>query len=214
MQTVEPTNEKNRKPPNTTFLCPQNQDQKLAKNYNNQVNTSKSKSYSRKCFKYNQINPILNKYSSVAIAEGLKQSGSTHNETKIKESAMKLQVSDQGLTSTSSDVISTKTYLQLKSGDHVVTIPLSNIAFCVSRQDIICTIGLSCQLTSLILAFILTILGFKISGKIVPIHDFFPAYYCLEAALIINSVVDPIICVAFSSDFRKALKDIILCKKK
>ena len=114
MQTVEPTNEKNRKPPNTTFLCPQNQDQKLVKNYNNQVNTSKSKSYSRKCFKYNQINPILNKYSSVAIAEGLKQSGSTHNETKIKESAMKLQVSDQGLTSTSSDVISTKTYLQPK----------------------------------------------------------------------------------------------------
>ena len=75
-----------------------------------------------------------------------------------------------------------KTYLQPKLGDHIVNIPLSNIVFCVSQKDIVCTIGLSCQLTSLVLTFILTILGFQISGKIVPIDDFFPTYYCLEAA--------------------------------
>ena len=106
-----------------------------------------------------------------------------------------------------------KTYLQPKLGDHIVTIPLSNIVFCVSQKDIVCTIGLSCQLTSLVLTFILTILGFQISGKIVPIDEFFPAYYCLEAALIINSVVDPIICVAFSGNFRDALIDMICCRK-
>ena len=106
-----------------------------------------------------------------------------------------------------------KTYLQPKKGDHVVHIPLSNIVFCVSQKDIVCTIGLFCQLTGLVLTFILTILGFRISGKIVPIDNFFPAYYCLESALIINSLIDPIICVAFSGNFRTALLDMIYCRK-
>ena len=208
LQTVKSTDEKRLKPPNNIFLKEQKQDRKLVNNYNN-----------HKCFKSNQINPIPNKYSRVESAEELNQNGSTNNETDTKDNSRKLQVSDQGLplkilSHKSPDIKGTKTYLQPKSGDHVVNIPLSNITFCVSRQDIICTIGLSCQVTSLILAFILCTFGFTISGKVVTLHDFFPAYYCLEAGLIINSLVDPIICVAFSNNFRIALKDIILCRKK
>ena len=208
LQTVKCTDEKSLKPPKTIFLKERKKELKLVNDYNN-----------RKCFKSNQINPISSKYSSVDSAEGLKQSGNTNNETDIKDNARKFQVSDQGIPSKirshkSPDIKGTKTYLQPKSGDHVVNIPLSNITFCVSRQDIICTIGLSCQVTSLILAFILCTFGFTISGKVVTLHDFFPAYYCLEAGLIINSLVDPIICVAFSNNFRIALKDIILCRKK
>ena len=101
------------------------------------------------------------------------------------------------------------TIIQPKFGDRVVNIPYTNVVLCVSHKDLICTIGLACQLSSLIITFILTIFAFRISGKIVTIYDFFRGYYCLEVALIINSVVDPIVCVVFSKNFRDAFKSMV-----
>ena len=108
-----------------------------------------------------------------------------------------------------------KTIIQPKLGDRIVNIPYTNVVLCLSQKDIICTIGLSCQLASLIVTFILSIIGFRTSGKIITIYEFLVAYYCLEVALIINSVVDPILCLMFSSDFRDALKTTLCsCKLK
>ena len=103
--------------------------------------------------------------------------------------------------------------MEPKKGDRIVSIPYTNVQLCISRSDIVCTIGLSCQLASLIFTFILTVFGFRISGKIVTINEFFAGYYCLEIALLINSVIDPIVCVIFSQKFRNALKDTICAAK-
>ena len=103
--------------------------------------------------------------------------------------------------------------IQPKLGDHVVNIPCTNVVVCISQKDIICTIGLACQLLSLIITFILTIFAFRISGKIVTVYEFFRSYYCLESALIINSVVDPIVCVVFSHNFREAFKNMMVRPK-
>ena len=107
-----------------------------------------------------------------------------------------------------------KKIVQPKIGDHVINIPLTDNIICVSRTDIICTIGLSCQLLSLIATFILTIFGFRLSGKILTIYEFFTGYYCLEVALFINSVVDPIVSVIFSASFRNALKYLIYPRRR
>ena len=107
-----------------------------------------------------------------------------------------------------------KKIVQPKIGDHVINIPLTNNIICVSRTDIICTIGLSCQLLSLIATFILTIFAFQKSGKILTINELFTGYYCFEIALFINSVVDPIVSVIFSASFRNALKGVIFPRRR
>lgn len=107
-----------------------------------------------------------------------------------------------------------KKIVQPKIGDHVINIPLTDNIICVSRTDVICTIGFSCQLLGLIATFILTIFGFRMSGKIVTVYEFFTGYYCLELALFINSVVDPIVSVIFSSSFRNALKCLIYPRRR
>ena len=99
-----------------------------------------------------------------------------------------------------------KKIVQPKLGDRVINIPLTDTVLCISRTDVICTIGLSCQLLSLIATFILLIFGFRISGKIVTMNEFFSAYYCMQIALLLNSVIDPIVSVIFSTNFRDALK--------
>ena len=103
-----------------------------------------------------------------------------------------------------------KTILQPKRGDRVVKIPYTNALLCISKKDVICTVGLACQLSSLITTFILTIFALRISGKIVTVYELFQGYYCLEVALIINSVVDPIVCVIFSKKFRNAFESMIM----
>ena len=102
-----------------------------------------------------------------------------------------------------------KKIVQPKLGDRVINIPLTDTVLCISRTDVICTIGLSCQLLSLITTFILLIFGFRISGKIVTMDEFFFAYYCMEIALLVNSVIDPIVSIIFSTKFRDALKGLI-----
>ena len=102
-----------------------------------------------------------------------------------------------------------KKTVQPKLGDRVINIPLTDSVLCISQTDVICTIGLSCQLLSLITTFILLIFGFRISGKIVTMNEFFTAYYCMEIALLVNSVIDPIVSVIFSTKFRDALKCLI-----
>ena len=99
-----------------------------------------------------------------------------------------------------------KKIVQPKLGDRVINIPLTDTVLCISQTDVICTIGLSCQLLSLIATFILLIFGFRISGKIVTMNEFFTAYYCMQIALLLNSVIDPIVSVIFSTNFRDALK--------
>ena len=106
-----------------------------------------------------------------------------------------------------------KKIVQPKVGDRVINIPLTDNVICISRTDIICTIGLSCQLLSLIATFILTIFGFRLSGKILTIYEFWTGCYCFEVALFINSVVDPIVSVIFSASFRNALKGLIYPRK-
>ena len=123
------------------------------------------------------------------------QSIDERKKTRIKREAIQRVDSDSG-----------KKIIQPKLGDRVVSIPRTNVVLCISRTDVICTIALACQLSSLVITFILTIFGIRIAGKIVTIHEYFLAGYFLEIALIINSVVDPIICVVFSSDFRDACK--------
>ena len=84
----------------------------------------------------------------------------------------------------------------------MVNIPMTKAVICVSTKDIVCTASLSSQVASLIVTFILTIVGFRISGKIITIDTFLSAYYCLEVALIMNSIIDPMTCVLFSRNFR------------
>ena len=107
-----------------------------------------------------------------------------------------------------------KKIVQPKVGDRVINIPLTDNVICISRTDIICTIGLSCQLLSLIATFILTIFGFRLSGKILTIYEFFTGCYCFEVALFMNSVVDPIVSVIFSASFRNALKGLIYPRRR
>ena len=91
-----------------------------------------------------------------------------------------------------------------RTGTYMVNVPMTKVVICVSKQDIVCTASLSSQVASLIVTFILTIVGFSISGKIVTIDRFFTSYYCTEVALIMSSIVDPLTCVLFSRNFRKA----------
>ena len=107
-----------------------------------------------------------------------------------------------------------KKIVQPKVGDRVINIPLTDNVICISRTDIICTIGLSCQLLSLIATFILTIFGFRLSGKILTIYELLTGCYCFEVALFINSVVDPIVSVIFSASFRNALKGLIYPRRR
>ena len=67
-----------------------------------------------------------------------------------------------------------------RTGTYMVNVPMTKVVICVSKQDIVCTASLSSQVASLIVTFILTIVGFSISGKIVTIDTFFSAYYCME----------------------------------
>ena len=107
-----------------------------------------------------------------------------------------------------------KKIVQPKLGDRVINIPLTDNVICISRTDIICTIGLSCQLLSLIATFILAIFGFRGSGKILTIYEFLIGYCCFEVALLINSAIDPIVSVIFSASFRKSLKGLIYPRRR
>ena len=103
----------------------------------------------------------------------------------------------------------TKTVVQPKVGDHVINVPYTNAVLCISQKDIVCTIGLSCQLTILIITFILCSVAFRMSGKIVPVSEFFQKFYGLEVGFILNSMVNPVVCVIFSTNFREAFKSMV-----
>ena len=95
------------------------------------------------------------------------------------------------------------------SGACTVNIPLTNLVFCVTRKDIICTAGLTSQIICLCITHALLFYTFKISGQKVSSERYISAIYSLEAAFILNTIVDPIICIIFSSKYRNAAKDIL-----
>merc|ERR1712096_413004 len=79
--------------------------------------------------------------------------------------------------------------IQPKRGNYVVHVPITNVVICVSQRDILCTAGLLCQLVSLMLTFILTLICASVTRKIVTIDRYMLSYYCGEIALILNSVI-------------------------
>ena len=126
----------------------------------------------------------------------------TKNETIYKKKSPKEFVNSDG----------TKTVIQPKIGDRVINVPYTNAVVCISQKDIVCTIGLSCQLTILIITFILCSFCFRMTGKIVPLSEFFQGLYSLEIGFILNSMVNPVVCVIFSTNFREAFKSMMTIK--
>ena len=89
-------------------------------------------------------------------------------------------------------------------------IPLSKHLVCVSRKDIFCTTSLGLQILCLFLTHGLTIFAFKISGQKVTLQRFIFSYYAFELAFLINTMIHPLICILFSSNYRDAAKSIML----
>ena len=96
------------------------------------------------------------------------------------------------------------------SSKQLFKIPLSKQLVCVSRKDIFCTTSLGLQILCLLLTHGLTIFAFKISGQKVTLRRFIFSYYAFELAFLINTMIHPLICILFSSNYRDAAKSIIV----
>lgn len=101
-----------------------------------------------------------------------------------------------------------KTGLQ-SNRNYFLKIPRSEKIVSVSRKDIFCTTSLTLQLLCLLITHSLTIFAFSISGKRVSLKRFILSYYAFEIALLINTIVHPLVCILFSSNYRDASKSIL-----
>ena len=108
------------------------------------------------------------------------------------------------------------------SGAKLVAVPLTNVVLCLSRHDIVCTASLTSQLVCLLITHVLTVFGFRISGEMVSIDAYDASTFAFEIAFLINTLVDPFICIIFSTSFRCAaleflkgtLKEKRTCRRK
>ena len=95
------------------------------------------------------------------------------------------------------------------SGAKLVNVPLTKVVLCLSHQDIVCTASLTSQILCLLITHVLTVFGFRISGEIVSIDAYFASTIAFEMAFLINTMVDPIICIIFSSPYRCAASEFL-----
>ena len=95
------------------------------------------------------------------------------------------------------------------TGLHKFPVPLTKVVLCLSDSDITCSISLTLQLICLCITHVLTVFSFKISGQEVSLERYMLSCYSMEVAFLINTMVDPIVCVIFSSNFRNAAKAIM-----
>ena len=95
------------------------------------------------------------------------------------------------------------------SGAKLVNVPLTKVVLCLSRHDIVCTASLTSQILCLLITHVLTVVGFRISGQIVSIDAFAASTFAFEIAFLINTMVDPLICIIFSSRYRSAASDLL-----
>ena len=95
------------------------------------------------------------------------------------------------------------------SGAKLVNVPLTKVVLCLSRQDIACTASLTSQILCLLITHVLTVFGFRISGQIVSIDAYAASTFAFEIAFLINTMVDPLICIIFSSHYRCAASDFL-----
>ena len=99
------------------------------------------------------------------------------------------------------------------TGVHKFPVPLTKVVLCLSNSDISCSISLTLQLTCLCITHVLTVFTFLISGQEVSLERYMLSCYSLEAALLINTMVDPIVCIIFSSNYRNAAKTIMTLRR-
>ena len=99
------------------------------------------------------------------------------------------------------------------TGIHKIPVPLTKVVLCLSNSDITCSISLTLQLICLCITHMLTVFTFRIAGQEVSLERYMQSVYSMEVALLINTMVDPIVCVVFSSDFRNAVKAIISLRR-
>ena len=90
------------------------------------------------------------------------------------------------------------------SGARLVAVPLTNVVLCLSRHDIVCTASLTSQIICLLITHVLTVFGFRISGEMVSIDAYDASTFAFEIAFLINTLVDPFICIIFSTSYRCA----------
>ena len=92
----------------------------------------------------------------------------------------------------------------------LVNIPLTSAVICVTPKDIICTASLSLQVLCLLATHFLSMYTFKISGKEVPLERYLSALKAWEISVLMITMVDPLSCIIFSSNYREAAKNILL----
>ena len=93
-----------------------------------------------------------------------------------------------------------------------VKVPMTKVVLCVSKKDIICTASLTSQLACLAVTVILIVSMFSNGrGQVITINQYIRNIYSFEVAMILNTIIDPVVCIIFSSNFRKAARSI--CNK-
>ena len=92
-------------------------------------------------------------------------------------------------------------------GSRNLNVPMTNVVLCVSKKDIICTASLTSQLVCLAVTLLLAASSFSYGrGQIMSLDNNVNNAYSFELAMIINTIIDPMVCVIFSSNFRKAAR--------
>ena len=83
-------------------------------------------------------------------------------------------------------------------------VPMTEVVLCVAKNDITCMKSLTSQLICLAFTFILMASVFSNRGQIVALETLVNMFYRYELALFLTTLIDPMVCVIFSSNFRKA----------
>ena len=96
-----------------------------------------------------------------------------------------------------------------KKGNLTFPVPMTGVTVAVSKKDIITSASLSAQLLVMILTLSMTVKALKISGQKVPFDDWFSSWMHLLVAHTMITLVDPMVCVICSSEYRKALYEIL-----
>ena len=89
-----------------------------------------------------------------------------------------------------------------------IPVPMTGTTLTVSKKDIITTASLSAQLLVMILTLSMTVKAVKISGRRVIFDEWFSSWMCLLFAHTMTTLVDPLVCVICSSEYRNALQDL------
>ena len=171
----------------------------------------KNKSKTKICS--DKSKPKLKLVKSISISESNLQMKFTSNENipKRSQSCRKVMFKRSSSKKTQTGPLlshgGSNTNVKLRSNH--LRIPLSKRVVFVSRKDIFCTSSLTLQILCLVLTHGLTIFAFKISGQKVCLRRFIFSYYAFELAFLINTMIHPLICILFSSNYREAAKSIL-----